>query len=73
MGCSDRPNRLPPSYEYRIFTLPAETFKKAGYKTTGLYRNGWVEGYFGFSQQTVAPTPTTLAPMETVFLWRGFG
>lgn len=30
--------------------LPAETFKKAGYKTTGLYRNGWVEGYFGFSQ-----------------------
>lgn len=30
--------------------MPAETFKKAGFKTTGLYRNGWVEGYFGFSQ-----------------------
>lgn len=31
-------------------TMPAEIFKEAGYQTIGLYRNGWVEGYFGFDQ-----------------------
>lgn len=31
-------------------TLPAEIMQEAGYRTVGLYRNGWVEGYFGFDQ-----------------------
>ncbi len=30
--------------------LPAEIFKDAGYRTVGLYRNGWVAPNFGFSQ-----------------------
>lgn len=30
--------------------LPAEILKEAGFKTVGLYRNGWVHGYFGFDQ-----------------------
>jgi arylsulfatase A-like enzyme len=30
--------------------LPAELFREAGYKTVGLWRNGWVEPNFGFSQ-----------------------
>ncbi len=31
-------------------TMPAEIMKEAGFQTVGLYRNGWVEGYFGFNQ-----------------------
>lgn len=31
-------------------TLPAEIFAAAGYRTTALYRNGWVSPYFGFDQ-----------------------
>jgi arylsulfatase len=31
-------------------TLPAEILKEHGFKTVGLYRNGWVHGYFGFDQ-----------------------
>jgi len=31
-------------------TLPAELFKQAGYRTVGLWRNGWVEPNFGFAQ-----------------------
>jgi arylsulfatase A-like enzyme len=31
-------------------TMPAELFQKAGYRTVGLWRNGWVEPNFGFSQ-----------------------
>jgi choline-sulfatase len=31
-------------------TMPAEVFKKAGYETVGIYRNGWVAPNFGFSQ-----------------------
>lgn len=31
-------------------TLPAERFRDAGYRTVGLYRNGWVEENFGFAQ-----------------------
>ncbi len=31
-------------------TMPAEIFKEAGYKTIGLWRNGWVEPNFGFAQ-----------------------
>jgi arylsulfatase A-like enzyme len=31
-------------------TLPAEIFRDAGFRTAGIWRNGWVEGYFGFDQ-----------------------
>lgn len=30
--------------------LPAEILQEAGFRTAGLWRNGWVEGYFGFDQ-----------------------
>ena len=30
--------------------LPAEIFKKAGYRTAGIWRNGWVANNFGFGQ-----------------------
>jgi arylsulfatase A-like enzyme len=30
--------------------LPAEILREAGFRTAGLWRNGWVEGYFGFDQ-----------------------
>ena len=30
--------------------LPAERFRDAGYRTVGLWRNGWVEPNFGFAQ-----------------------
>lgn len=30
--------------------MPAEILAEAGFKTVGLYRNGWVSGYFGFEQ-----------------------
>jgi len=30
--------------------MPAELLKAEGYRTVGLYRNGWVSGYFGFEQ-----------------------
>ncbi len=30
--------------------LPAEILREAGFRTAGLFRNGWVEGYFGFDQ-----------------------
>lgn len=30
--------------------VPAELFKEAGYRTYGIWRNGWVEPNFGFSQ-----------------------
>ena len=28
----------------------AEVFRKAGFRTAGIWRNGWVESYFGFDQ-----------------------
>ena len=31
-------------------TMPAEIMQDAGFRTVGLFRNGWVEGYFGFDQ-----------------------
>ncbi len=31
-------------------TLPAEIFKPAGFRTAGIWRNGWVAPNFGFSQ-----------------------
>jgi arylsulfatase A-like enzyme len=30
--------------------MPAEILGDAGFRTTGLWRNGWVEGYHGFDQ-----------------------
>jgi len=30
--------------------MPAEIFHNAGFRTVGLWRNGWVEGYHGFHQ-----------------------
>jgi len=30
--------------------LPAEILRDAGFRTVGLFRNGWVESYFGFDQ-----------------------
>ena len=30
--------------------LPAEIFREAGYRTSGIYRNGWVAANFGFAQ-----------------------
>ncbi len=30
--------------------MPAEILQEAGFKTVGIYRNGWVSGYFGFDQ-----------------------
>ncbi len=30
--------------------LPAEILREAGFRTAGIWRNGWVEGYFGFDQ-----------------------
>jgi len=30
--------------------LPAEILHDAGFRTAGIFRNGWVEGYFGFDQ-----------------------
>jgi arylsulfatase A-like enzyme len=41
-------------------TLPAEILREAGYRTAGLWRNGWVEANFGFDQGFeiyVRPTP----------------
>jgi arylsulfatase A-like enzyme len=31
-------------------SLPAERFRVAGYRTAGIYRNGWVADNFGFAQ-----------------------
>ncbi len=44
----------------------AEIFRDAGFTTAGLWRNGWVEGYFGFDQGfEVYVRPTTRgAPAE---------
>ena len=30
--------------------LPAEILRDAGFRTAAIFRNGWVEGYFGFDQ-----------------------
>ena len=30
--------------------LPAEIFREAGYRTAGIWRNGWVAPNFGFGQ-----------------------
>ena len=30
--------------------MPAEILRDAGFRTTGIFRNGWVDAYFGFDQ-----------------------
>ena len=30
--------------------LPAEIFREAGFRTAGIWRNGWIAPNFGFSQ-----------------------
>ncbi|MCG8588050.1 MAG: sulfatase-like hydrolase/transferase [Proteobacteria bacterium] len=42
-------------------TMPAEIFQQAGYKTAGIFRNGWVAPNFGFAQgfdQYFRPKPS---------------
>ena len=47
--------------------LPAEILREAGFRTVGLFRNGWVAPNFGFSQGFEVyhqPAPVPLAPNE---------
>jgi len=47
--------------------MPAEIFREAGYRTAGIYRNGWVAPNFGFSQGFEVyhkPAPRPLLPSE---------
>lgn len=47
--------------------LPAEILREAGYRTAGIYRNGWVAPNFGFSQGFEVyhrPAPRPLLPSE---------
>jgi arylsulfatase A-like enzyme len=40
-------------FEHRLATeavLPAEILRGAGFRTAGIWRNGWVSGYHGFDQ-----------------------
>ncbi len=41
--------------------MPAEVLQDAGFRTVGLYRNGWVHGYFGFDQGWCAEAIRSLA------------
>jgi arylsulfatase A-like enzyme len=48
-------------------TLPAEILREAGFRTVGLFRNGWVAGNFGFAQGFEVyhqPAPLPLEPGE---------
>lgn len=45
--------------------MPAEILSEAGYRTAGIFRNGWVMGYFGFNQgfdTYIRPFPTPVPP-----------
>ena len=47
--------------------MPAEILKANGFVTTGLYRNGWVEGYFGFDQGfDVYTRPLSRPPSDSI-------
>ena len=49
-------------------TLPAEILRDAGFRTAGLFRNGWVESYFGFDQGfEVYAKPIGRKPPASVF------
>ena len=43
--------------------LPAEILQEAGFRTAGLWRNGWVEGYFGFDQGFATYTRPNVFPV----------
>ena len=43
--------------------LPAEILEEAGFRTAGLWRNGWVEGYFGFDQGFDTYTRPNIFPL----------
>lgn len=48
--------------------MPAEILREAGFRTVGLWRNGWVEPNFGFDQGFeiyVRPTPSEGASAST--------
>jgi arylsulfatase A-like enzyme len=49
-------------------TMPAEVLREAGFRTVGIYRNGWVAPTFGFEQgfdvyTRPAPRPTSRAAL----------
>ena len=47
--------------------LPAEILREAGFRTAGLYRNGWVQTNFGFAQGfEVYTMPTARRPPASV-------
>jgi arylsulfatase A-like enzyme len=47
--------------------LPAEVLRDAGFQTAGIWRNGWVSGYFGFDQGfDVYYSPRSRAPPASV-------
>jgi len=47
--------------------MPAELMQEAGFRTVGLFRNGWVESYFGFGQGfDVYTRPVGQRPDESV-------
>jgi arylsulfatase A-like enzyme len=48
--------------------MPAEVFKDAGYRTVGLYRNGWVAPTFGFEQgfEVYSRPPNLAVPREVL-------
>jgi arylsulfatase A-like enzyme len=50
-------------------TMPAELFRDAGYRTAGVWRNGWLAPNFGFSQGFeiyLNPRPRRFARMDQV-------
>jgi len=55
-------------FEHRLADearMPAEILRDAGFRTVGLWRNGWVERYFGFGQGFEVyqrPVPAPLPP-----------
>ena len=44
--------------------MPAEILNEAGFRTAGLFRNGWVESYFGFDQGFDVYAKPIGAPLE---------
>jgi arylsulfatase A-like enzyme len=49
--------------------MPAEILRDAGFRTTALFRNGWVSGYFGFDQGfEVYDRPASRRPPPSVRL-----
>jgi choline-sulfatase len=45
--------------------MPAEILREAGFRTAGLWRNGWVDGYHGFDQGFDVYTRPGLRPIGT--------